>query len=217
MSHHDHPQRDRHLMHQFDDLEQQHMTYVIGMWVFLVTELLLFGGLFAGYAVYRSLYPEAFHAGSGGLDLVMGTINTFVLLTSSLTMALSVRAVQIDRQKAGALLLVATIALGLVFLGIKAYEYHHSITHHHFPGSSFRFEESPEPFVALFYSFYFTMTGLHAAHMIIGIVVVGTLAILVARRRYDSKRYEPVEMGGLYWHFVDIIWIFLYPLLYLIG
>lgn len=204
-------------MHQFDDLAQQRLTYVIGMWVFLATEILLFGGLFCAYAVYRSLYSEAWLTGSQQLNTLLGTANTAVLLFSSLTMALAVRATQISQNRSAVLLLLATIVLGTLFLGIKAYEYHHEFIHHHVPGINFHFDAPNAGHIQLFFSFYFVLTGLHAAHMIIGITATATLAILLWRGRYGAHRFEPVELGGLYWHFVDIVWIFLYPLLYLIG
>ncbi len=203
------------LQHHFDDLKQQHEASTLGMWAFLITEVLFFGGLFAGYAQYRIRYPEAYAAASHHLDITMGAINTAVLIASSLTMALAVRGAQTGRRKATAGLLMSTVALGLVFLGIKAVEYSHKFHEHLVPGRSFSFDGPRES--QLFFSFYFAMTGMHALHMIIGVVLVTLIARLAWRGRYSPEYYSPVEVTGLYWHFVDIVWIFLFPMLYLIG
>ena len=205
------------LAHHFDDLEQQHAAGSLGMWLFLVTEILFFGGLFAGYTVYRWQYPAAFAQASHEADLVLGTINTVVLIGSSLTMAMAVHYAQLGNRKAIVIFLILTMFLGAAFLGIKSTEYHHKYVDHHFPGPDFVF---PAPFAQqaqLFFIFYFVMTGLHAAHMIVGIVLLATIAVLASRGRYSREHYAPVEMAGLYWHFVDIVWIFLFPLLYLID
>ena len=187
------------------------------MWLFLVTEIMFFGGMFTAYVFYRSLYPNAFAAASHELDLTMGAINTAVLICSSLTMALAVNSAQLGRRKSLVWFLILTIVLGSVFLGIKAVEYHEKFVHHHVPGPSFHFD-GPDPANAqLFFSIYFGMTGLHAFHMIIGIVLLAILAIRARRGRFTSEYYTPIDMTGLYWHFVDIVWIFLFPLLYLLG
>jgi cytochrome c oxidase subunit 3 len=203
------------LQHHFDDLKQQHEASTLGMWAFLITEVLFFGGLFAGYAQYRIRYPEAYAAASHHLDITLGAINTAVLIASSLTMALAVRGAQTGRRKATAGLLMGTVALGLVFLGIKAVEYSHKFHEHLVPGPSFSFDGPRES--QLFFSFYFAMTGMHALHMIIGVVLVTIIAHFAWRGRYSPDYYSPVEVTGLYWHFVDIVWIFLFPMLYLIG
>ncbi len=205
------------LKHQFSTLEQQHHSYVAGMWVFLATEILLFGGIMVSYTVYRFQYYEAFTAGSHDISLPLGTVMTAILLTSSLFMALSVRASQLNQPKLCALLLAITIILGLIFLGMKAFEYYDEFHKHHFPGRHFAFHGVHLTHVALFFSFYFVMTGLHAIHMMIGIFLLALMAVLSLRGHFNSERYEPVEMAGLYWHFVDIVWIFLFPLLYLVG
>ena len=190
---------------------------MLGMWVFLVTEVLFFGGLFAAYAVYRGWYPEAFAAASHHLDVTLGTINTVVLITSSLTMALAVRAAQTgDRQKL-VLFLWLTIALGTVFLGIKGVEYYHKFEDHHIPGPSFQFDAEYFRHAQLFLSLYFVMTGLHALHMIIGIGIMLVMARWALNGTITPEYASPVEISGLYWHFVDIVWIFLFPLLYLLG
>jgi len=205
------------LLHHFDTAEQQKNASTLGMWLFLVTEIMFFGGLFTAYIVYRSLHPEAFMAASHELDLAMGAINTAVLLCSSLTMVLAVDAASKGSRKALVLFLILTILLGAVFLGIKGVEYHEKFINHHVPGPSFHFD-GPEPANAqLFFSLYFAMTGLHALHMIIGIVLLGILAVRAQAGRFSAQYYTPIDMTGLYWHFVDIVWIFLFPLLYLLG
>lgn len=203
------------LAHQFNNLTQQEEADTLGMWLFLCTEILLFGGLFLGYAVYRSLYPEAWAAGSHHNDLVLGSINTGVLLVSSLTMALAVHAAEEEQWSIVTGFLTATLVLGALFLGIKFYEYYVHYEHHLVPGIRFNPEDGPAPYVELFMFFYFVMTGLHALHMLIGLGVVSTIAILAWCRRLSF--HMPVEITGLYWHLVDIVWVFLFPLLYLIG
>src|SRR5215813_1480699 len=203
--------------HQFDDVEQQYDVASLGMWVFLVTEIMFFGGLFTGYAVYRIAYPAAFAVGSQHLDILLGGVNTAVLITSSLTMALAVHSVQVGGRSGLVRFLLLTILLGLAFLGIKGVEYAHKFEEHLVPGSKFMFEGPHTPQVQLFFGFYFSMTGMHALHMIIGLAI---LAVLVWQAWHDhfSPLYStPVELTGLYWHFVDIIWIFLFPSLYLLG
>ena len=205
------------LAHQFDSLGQQTEAATLGMWVFLVTEVLFFGGLFVTYAVYRWLYPAAFSAASHELDILLGGINTAVLITSSLTMALAVHAVQLGHRRLLMIFLVVTMALGMLFLGIKAVEYYHKFAEHHVPGASFQFEREHQRHAQIFFSLYFIMTGLHAIHMIIGIGVLLVMWIWAWRGRITSDYAGPIEISGLYWHFVDIVWIFLFPLLYLIG
>jgi cytochrome c oxidase subunit 3 len=203
-----------HLKHHFETLEQQHHADTLGMWVFLGTEVLFFGGLITAYAVYRSAHPVTFGLASRTLDLVSGTVMTLVLLASSLTMALAVRASQLGKRRVLAAFLILTILLGLGFLGLKGNEYYHKWEDHHFPGSGFVWD-GPNPGVAqLFIYFYFALTGLHALHMIIGIGLMAVLLVMTLRSRVKSYT---VEISGLYWHFVDIVWIFLYPLLYLVD
>lgn len=207
----------RALAHQFDDLEQQREASSLGMWVFLITEIMFFGGLFTGYAVYRSKYPQAFAQGSHHLDILLGGINTAVLILSSLTMALAVHAAQLGRRKTIVLFLALTILLGAVFFGIKVIEYSHKFEQQLVPGPRFVSEGPHGAQVQLFFSFYFAMTGMHALHMVIGIGVLSLLLLLAWQGRFSPDYYSPVELTGLYWHFVDIVWIFLFPLLYLIG
>lgn len=205
--------------HQFDDAEQQRSAYTLGMWIFLATEVLFFGGLFTLYTIYYIRYPHAFHAASHHLDIVLGTLNTAVLLGSSLTMALGIWSLDGGRRQAAIKLFLATMALGAAFLVIKAFEYQHKFAEGHWPGASGEFEFAPEHLqgARLYFALYFAMTGLHALHMLIGIAVVGTVVLLIRRGHFGPNYIEPVEMTGLYWHFVDIVWIFLFPLLYLIG
>lgn len=205
------------LAHQFSSLEAQRQSTTLGMWVFLVTEIMFFGGLFTAYTVYRPFHAEAFAAASHHLDIRLGGLNTAVLIVSSFTMAMAVRAAQLGRRRHLEIFLVLTMLLGMTFLGIKAVEYGHKFAEHLVPGSGFRFE-GPDPWHAqLFFSLYFAMTGMHALHMIIGIGVMSWLLVLNRRGRISAEYYDPVECSGLYWHFVDIVWIFLFPLLYLIG
>ncbi len=205
------------LQHHFEDLGQQHETASFGMWVFLVTEILFFGGLFAAYAVYRSSYPDAFERASATLDVALGGINTAVLIGSSLTVALSVHAAQLGRLRAVGGWLVATLALGAVFLAIKGVEYAHKVHEGHVPGPDFRFDGAPGGPEQLFFALYFAMTGLHAFHMIIGIGLIAWVLVKLRRREIAAEHHPHVELFGLYWHFVDVVWIFLFPLLYLVG
>jgi cytochrome c oxidase subunit III len=206
------------LAHHFDDLAQQHEASTLGMWVFLVTEVLFFGGLFLVYSIYRSWYPDAFAAASHELDITLGAINTAVLITSSLTMALAVHAAQLGQRRLLMLFLVATLVLGGVFVGIKGVEYYHKYVEHHIPGPSFHFNER-EYFrhAQIFFSLYFVMTGLHALHMIIGFGILLFMLWWAWNGTVTAEYSSPIEISGLYWHFVDIVWIFLFPLLYLIG
>ena len=221
--------------HQFDTMEQQRDAATLGMWLFLITEILFFGGMFTVYLVYRSKYFGAFAAGSNSLDIMLGGINTAVLIGSSLTMALAVYGAQTGKRRMLSGFLVLTILLGLGFLGIKAVEYAHKFEAHHVPGPSFHFRSAAEQFgeqhtgtateihgddpthVQLFFSLYFAMTGMHALHMIIGVGLLSFLLWKAVHGAYTPEYYTPVENAGLYWHFVDIVWIFLFPLLYLIG
>jgi cytochrome c oxidase subunit 3 len=204
------------LAHQFDDIGQQRETATLGMWIFLATEFMFFGGLFMAYIAYRYLYPQAFAEGSQHLKNLLGGANTGILLSSSLTMALAVHAVHAGRRGATVAFLLLTMALGAVFLGIKGYEYFSEYQEGLVPALNFTFDGAQAQQVKLFFILYFLMTGLHAIHMTIGMCVVLAMAVLAWRRRFSPEYYTPVELVGLYWHFVDIIWVFLYPLLYLI-
>lgn len=205
------------LQHHFEDADQQFEASTLGMWAFLVTEILFFGGLFLGYSIYRSLYPEAFAAASRLLDYRLGAVNTAVLICSSLTMVLAVRAAQMGNRRPLIIFLLLTILLGSAFLGIKVVEYSHKFHEHLAPGPSFHFEGNDPQHVQLFFAFYFAMTGMHAFHMIIGIAILGVLVYKSWQGRFTSEYYTPVDITGLYWHFVDVVWIYLFPLLYLIS
>jgi cytochrome c oxidase subunit 3 len=198
-------------------MEQQQESVTLGMWLFLVTEIMFFGGLFMAYLLYRIWYPDAWAEGSLELDIRLGALNTAVLIGSSLTMALGVRAAQTGFPRATVNWLLATITLGLVFLVVKAFEYAHKFEMHHVPGPDFVFEGPHARQVEIFLSLYFALTGLHALHMIIGVGLMSVIAWMAYMRRFSSDWYAPVEMSGLYWHFVDIVWIFLFPLLYLVD
>jgi cytochrome c oxidase subunit 3 len=208
------------LREQFDTAAQQKDASTLGMWIFLITEVMFFGGLFLAYTVYRHVYPEIFAIASTTLNVYIGAANTVVLLCSSLTMVLAVRAAQLGQKNAIILFLILTLILGGVFLGVKAYEWNEKFEEHHIPGASFHLEGvSPdqEGHAQLFFSLYFAMTGLHALHMIIGAGLLTYLILEARKGRYTAEYNTPVDLIGLYWHFVDIIWIFLFPLLYLID
>jgi cytochrome c oxidase subunit III len=205
------------LQHQFDSLAQQKDASQLGMWVFLVTEILFFGGLFLAYTVYRWSYASAFADASRHMDVRLGTVNTAVLICSSLTMAMAVHSAAAGRRRRLIPFLLVTMLLGAAFLGIKAVEYTEHIRHHLFPGRFFHYPGQNGRPAELFFSLYFAMTGLHALHMIVGLVILSVLVVQSRKGRYTPEWYTPIEMSGLYWHFVDIVWIFLFPLLYLIG
>lgn len=242
------------LQHHFDTMAQQKEAAVIGMWVFLLTEILFFGGLFVAYMIYRVWYFEAFAEASRRLSIFWGGLNTGVLIGSSLTMALAVRCAQTNNRKWTVNWLVLTMLLGCVFLGVKVIEYKDKFANYEVPGPSYNwlYHEQHEAGAAsgehaaavpatgaeaggeaaghaakmtpdqlqrttqLYFSLYFTMTGLHALHMIIGVGLMLVITVMASKGKFDEHYYTPVEMAGLYWHFVDIVWIFLFPLLYLV-
>jgi cytochrome c oxidase subunit 3 len=225
------------LQHQFDTMQQQKEASVLGMWAFLLTEILFFGGLFMAYMLYRIWYHEAFVEASKSIAISWGLLNTVVLIGSSLTMALAVRAAQTNNRKWTVNWLILTMVLGSVFLGVKVIEYADKFEHHHVPGPDFVWAEpghgtataddghalseqeqaNLQMHTQIFFSLYFTMTGLHALHMIIGIGLMCVITWMAWKGKFSSEYYTPVEMSGLYWHFVDIVWIYLFPLLYLID
>ena len=206
------------LQHHFDDMGQQAEASTLGMWVFLVTEIMFFGGLFLAYLVYRTQNPMAFQEASAHLSWKLGAFNTAVLIFSSLTMALAVRSAQTSEPRGRQVFwLLGTIALGAVFLGVKVIEYTEKFQHHTVPGPNFVWDGKYPQGAEIFYSLYFCMTGLHALHMVIGIGIMTVIAIMAWMRQFNTEYFTPVEVAGLYWHFVDIVWIFLFPLLYLIG
>lgn len=205
------------LAHHFTDIVQQRDSAKLGMWIFIMTEILLFGGLFTAYTVYRVLNPDMFYNAHKHLDITLGTINTIVLITSSVTMALAIRSMQFARKKATLIFLLGTLALAAAFLVIKYFEYSHKIHLGQLPGRFYTFSgiEGTNPHI--FFSIYFTMTGLHALHIIGGMIVISLMIFRTARNHFSSEYYTPLELTGLYWHLVDLIWIYLFPLLYLIG
>jgi cytochrome c oxidase subunit III len=205
-----------HLAHHFDTIEKQDYAVRLGMWLFLGTEVLLFAGLFLGYTVYRHFYHEAFHEASRHLDLWAGTTNTIVLITSSLTVALAFHAIKQNKTKLTVGLLVFTVICAAVFLFIKGIEYHHKFQEGALPGAFYHYSEVTAPGANLFYTIYFLSTGLHAFHVIVGMSVLIWVLARTMKGHFSSEYYVPVELGGLYWHLVDLVWIFLFPLLYLI-
>jgi cytochrome c oxidase subunit III len=202
---------------QFDDADQQRKASDLGMWVFLATEILFFGALFTAYTATRLHDPQAFAIASRLTNVTLGSINTGVLLTSSLMMALAVRATKLGLRRASIGFLCATAALGLVFLAIKFTEYYLDYKGHLVPALNFSHGGPHAGGVENFFYLYFFMTGVHSLHMIIGIVLVAVLGVMTWRRDFTPDYFTPVELGGLYWHLVDIVWIFLYPLLYLVS
>ena len=201
----------------FDDLEQQRDTAVLGMWVFLAAEMIFFGAIFLGFVEFRHSYPGDFAVASNHTKIILGTANTLILLTSSLSMALSVHAAQ--EGKSGRLIgfLAVTMALGSAFLGIKFLEYYLEYREGLVPGPRFRLQGADPRHAQLFFLCYFTMTGIHALHLLIGIGLLGFLAVKARAGRSTSENHNAVEVVGLYWHFVDVVWIFLFPILYLLG
>lgn len=201
----------------FESAEQAFDASKLGLWLFLVTEILLFGGLFVAYIIYRGLYPEMFFEASHHLNRVLGAINTVVLIASSFTMAMAVnRTLQNDSNRANQYLLI-TLFCALIFMAIKYMEYTHKIHEGMLPGGLYTFEGIKSPKADLFFSLYFMMTGLHGIHVLVGMGLIFWILIRSNKGHFSSKYYTPVDMTGLYWHLVDLIWIFLFPLLYLIG
>lgn len=208
---------ERHLAHHFEDLAKQTHAARLGMWLFLATEILLFGALFVGYALYRSLYAEGFAAASHHLDKTLGTIDTFVLITSSFTMAMALYWVKAGRIRTAVASLAATVLLGFAFLGIHSYEYWHDVHTGALPGKFFHVAELQGVLGAgMFFTLYYVMTGLHSLHVLVGALVLAWLGVKTARGVYSAEYDSGLELGGMYWHLVDLIWIFLYPLLYLV-
>ena len=226
---HEHP---AYLRHHFETVEQQREATAFGMWLFLLTEIMFFGGMFAAYLIYRNWYYPAFAAASNTLSITLGAINTAVLITSGFAMAMGVWCAETRRRKGLGISLIFTILFGLVFLGIKYVEYSEKFELHHVPGADFSISQFVHPSAAshetplspdmaektqIYFSLYFAMTGMHALHMIIGIALLVWLLVRAQQGAYTSGYVQPIEYFGLYWHFVDIVWIFLFPLLYLIN
>jgi cytochrome c oxidase subunit 3 len=205
------------LQEQFDDPVQQREAATLGMWVFLSTEILFFGVLFASYTICRILYPHGFAFASRQTDMLLGTIETAVLLTSSSLIALGVRAIKLDQRKTAAWLLTGTAALGATFLVMHAFEYHKEWTEQLIPGLNFARGGPYARAIELFFCLYYFITGFHSLHVLVGVGVIGVLALRVARGAFGPERFTTLELAALYWHLVDIVWIFVYPLIYLVG
>ena len=205
------------LAHHFSEVEQQKESAKLGMWIFLLTEILLFGGLFVAYAVYRAWNPEMFINAHKQLDVYMGTLNTFVLISSSVTIALAIRSMQFGNRKHTMRLLIATIVLAGVFLVVKYFEYSHKIHLGQLPGKYYTFDGLQGTNPHVFFSIYFLMTGLHGLHVIFGMIAIGWVLYRTHKNHFSAEYNTPIEMVGLYWHLVDLIWIYLFPLFYLIG
>ncbi|MEX2605584.1 MAG: cytochrome c oxidase subunit 3 family protein [Gracilimonas sp.] len=205
-----------HVQHHFVDSDQQFDTAKMGMWVFLVNEILFFGGLFCAYIIYRAWYPELFSEAALELDTFWGAVNTVVLIGSSLTVAMAIRSVQKDQIKGLKINLLITIALACVFMVIKAFEYSHKFELGIFPGQYYTYDGLEHAMAPIFFSIYYMLTGVHALHVIIGIGLIYWIYRRAKNGEFSSEYYTPVEITGLYWHLVDLIWIFLFPLLYLI-
>lgn len=209
---------DVHSFHgHYAELSQQREASSLGMWVFLVTEVMFFGGMITGYVAYRYAYPSAFEAGSVHMLFMAGTINTALLITASLFMVLALHYARVDNRKLLVWCLIAAMFLGVCFLAIKGYEYWDHWVEHKVPGHSFQWDGPDPRHAEMFFVMYFFLTGFHALHMVIGVTIVGIITWFAYKGHYTPEYHNPVENIALYWHFVDIIWIFLYPMLYLIG
>jgi cytochrome c oxidase subunit 3 len=202
---------------QFATPEQQRETATIGMWAFLATEIMMFGGLFTAYTVYRMSHPQGFEAGSADMNILLGSINTAILLTSSLMLAFAEHSAQAGNQRLLSFFLIATIVIGLVFLGIKFTEYYQHFQEHKAPGLWFEDSSPHASSIQMFFLFYFIMTGLHAVHMTVGLGILLVLLFRTFLGTFTAHYHTPIMFGGLYWHFVDIVWIFLYAIFYLPG
>ena len=208
-----------HVAHHFKDATQQYDSGKEGIWLFMVTEILMFGGLFVGYAIYHNMYPGMFSEGASSLNWRMGFINTLVLIFSSFTMAISITFCQKNDKKKAALALATTILCGAVFMVIKYFEYTHKFHLGLFPGKYLDVAKvgAEHANLGLYYGFYYCMTGLHGLHVLIGMGLIAWCLIRTLRGDFSDQYWLPVEGVGLFWHIVDLIWIFLFPLLYLVG
>jgi cytochrome c oxidase subunit 3 len=204
------------LAHHFESLEKQAHAARLGMWLFLATEVLLFTALFAAYAVYRYLFHDSFAEASRHIETWIGLVNTIVLVTSSFTVAMGLHRATRGDGKGTALFFGVSVLLALVFLGFKAVEYTHHFQEGQLPGRFYTYAEVTGPGASLFFSLYFLITGLHGIHVIIGMTVLAVTAFRAARGAFSVEYHVPVELAGLYWHLVDLIWIFVFPLIYLI-
>lgn len=208
---------EHHTAHHFENAEAEYNASKLGTWLFLMTEILMFGGLFVGYAIYHHDMPETFKAGSKFLDVKMGTLNTVVLIFSSLTMALSIYYAQIGKKAQVLYSLYTTLACGFIFMIVKAFEYSHKIHDGLLPGRLFSHATEAGTDLPIYFSFYFCMTGLHGTHVLVGMGLITWLIVRAHKGHFGPKYYTPLECVGLFWHLVDLIWIYLFPLLYLVG
>jgi cytochrome c oxidase subunit 3 len=213
---HAHAERDPHLAHHFQDMATQRHAATLGMWLFLGTEILLFGGLFCAYSAYRNLFHHAWKECSHHLNRPFGLIETFDLIISSFFMAMSIHLNRVGKRNLSALCLILTISMGFAFLGLHSFEYYTEYMEGALPGKYFHFEEVTAPGAPMFYAVYFLMTGLHSAHVAIGAGLLIWMLIKTIRKQLTPTYDTPLELCGLYWHLVDLIWIFLFPLLYLV-
>lgn len=205
------------LAHHFSEVEQQQESAKLGMWIFLLTEVLLFGGLFCFYTIYRAWNPDMFYNAHKFLNVELGALNTVVLISSSVTMALAIRSMQLNDRKKTIWFLVITLACAAIFLVVKYFEYSHKFHLGQLPGKFYTFTAVQGNNPHIFFSVYFTMTGLHGIHVLAGMVAISWVLYRTVKNNFSAQYYTPIEMTGLYWHLVDLIWIFLFPLLYLIG
>ena len=229
---HEHASLPQH-RHHFETEEQQREVGTFGMWLFLLTEIMFFGGLFFAYLLYRNWYYPAFAVASNQLSVPLGAFNTVLLISSGFCMAVGVWAAEVRKKNLLVLMLILTTFFGLVFIGVKGVEYHEKYENHHIPGADFSVAQFVNPaaygikeqplspdmaqHTEIYFFLYFAMTGMHAVHMIIGIVLLFWLIRRANRGDFSSGYVAPIENFGLYWHFVDIVWLFLFPLLYLIN
>ena len=209
--------REDYAAEQFGSYQAQQHAARLGMWIFIGTEILLFGGLFCAYAMYRTVYPEAFLASSRHMDVTIGTVNTFVLLVSSVFVALALAFIRRGRELLTTVCLVVAILLGLTFLVLKGVEYAEHARDHVLPGIWYAVDSPRMPGASLFITLYFLMTGLHAIHMTVAVGVLTVLAFRSAAGQFSPTYHAPVELGAMYWHLVDVIWVFLYPMFYLLA
>lgn len=205
------------LQEQYDDPVQQRESATLGMWMFLATEILFFGVLFASYTISRVLHPQGFAVASRHTDVLLGSIETAVLLTSSCLIMLGVRAIKLNQRSWGFSLLLTTAALGVTFLVLHGFEYYREYTEQLVPGINFDQQGVYARAVELFFCLYYFITGFHSLHVLVGVIIIGVLAVRVRRGAFGPRRYTTLELAGLYWHLVDIVWIFVYPMIYLDG
>jgi cytochrome c oxidase subunit III len=215
-AHHEHEQHDPNLQHHFATFEQQFDAAKIGMWLFLATEILLFGGLFVGFGISQFKYPEAFVSGHHHLDKNLGFLNTVVLLVSSFTMVMAVHSAKKEKRTATVNYLLITLVCAGIFLVVKYFEYSHKIHDGLLPGRFYSYKGGV-PHEDIFFSFYFMMTGLHGIHIVGGMIALAWVTLKARAGAFNRDWFTPVDLVGLYWHLVDLIWIYLFPLLYLIG